>query len=87
MLSGIGGFKHSLSLLLHVVFYMLMAYRPNFDEVSQDLKNIGADIVITEEDARRPDVAKQVKELGPPSQLALNCVGGKSATNIARLLG
>ncbi|KAJ3148988.1 hypothetical protein HDU89_003989 [Geranomyces variabilis] len=63
--------------------------RPNFDELKSELQALGADLVITEDEARRPEIAAAVKDLGKghmPS-LALNCVGGKSATNMVRLLG
>ncbi|KAJ3150989.1 hypothetical protein HDU86_006245 [Geranomyces michiganensis] len=63
--------------------------RPNIDELKAELQALGADMVITEDEARRPEVAAAVKELGQGSSptLALNCVGGKSATNMVRLLG
>ncbi|KAI8914058.1 hypothetical protein DFJ77DRAFT_490853 [Powellomyces hirtus] len=65
----------------------IVRQRPALDELKHQLHALGADMVITEEDARRTDVAAQVKQLGPPPRLALNCVGGKSATNMVRLLG
>ncbi|KAL2920090.1 mitochondrial 2-enoyl thioester reductase [Polyrhizophydium stewartii] len=61
--------------------------RPNLDELVKQLKDLGADMVVTEEQLRLPETAKQIAALGPPPKLGLNGVGGKSATNLARLLG
>jgi trans-2-enoyl-CoA reductase len=48
---------------------------------------MGADLVITEDQLRSAETASKINNLGPPSRLGLNCIGGKSATNLARLLG
>ncbi|RKO93607.1 hypothetical protein BDK51DRAFT_21152 [Blyttiomyces helicus] len=61
--------------------------RPNLDEVANELKSMGADLVVSEEDVRKPDVAARIQALGAPPRLALNCVGGKSALNLSRMLG
>ncbi|KAI9336843.1 hypothetical protein DFJ73DRAFT_849906 [Zopfochytrium polystomum] len=63
--------------------------RPNLDETVASLKALGADLVFTEEQIRLPATTKAIKALcgqGQP-KLGLNCVGGKSATNVARILG
>ncbi|KAI9105436.1 hypothetical protein DFS34DRAFT_644251 [Phlyctochytrium arcticum] len=60
--------------------------RPDFESLAARLKDLGADMVVTEEELRKPETAAQIKSLGPPAKLGLNCVGGKSATNVARLL-
>ncbi|KAI8916881.1 hypothetical protein BC831DRAFT_485836 [Entophlyctis helioformis] len=61
--------------------------RPNVEELVKQLTELGADMVITEEQVRLPETAKRIAALGPPPKLGLNGVGGKSATNLARLLG
>eukprot|EP00842_Homolaphlyctis_polyrhiza_P001851 jgi/Hompol1/2667/HPOL_005956-RA len=61
--------------------------RPDLEQLTQQLKALGADMVVTEEQLRLPETAKQIALLGPPPKLGLNGVGGKSATNLARLLG
>jgi len=61
--------------------------RPNFDEVANELHKLGATLVIKEDDLRSNSTRELVKGLGSPVRLALNCVGGKSASGITRLLG
>jgi len=51
------------------------------------LHKLGATLVIKEEDLRANSTRELVKNLGSPVRLALNCVGGKSASGITRLLG
>lgn len=52
-----------------------------------DLKKLGADAVISEEDLRsRETVSQLLSQVGELPRLGLNCVGGKSATDLARLL-
>jgi mitochondrial enoyl-[acyl-carrier protein] reductase / trans-2-enoyl-CoA reductase len=60
--------------------------RPGVEEVKKQLYNLGADIVLTEDEVRLPSTAAAISGLGGQVKLGLNCVGGKSATNIARLL-
>lgn len=58
--------------------------RSNIDELKQMLKSIGATEVLTDEEIRVTTLFKTGKL--PAPKLALNCVGGKSATNILRYL-
>jgi mitochondrial enoyl-[acyl-carrier protein] reductase / trans-2-enoyl-CoA reductase len=51
------------------------------------LYSLGADLVITEDQVRTPETLAKIASLGRPSRLGFNAVGGKSATNLARLLG
>jgi len=55
--------------------------RENIDDLKQYLTSLGADYVLTEEEAR-----KSMREL-PRPRLALNCVGGASATELCKALG
>jgi trans-2-enoyl-CoA reductase len=59
--------------------------RPDIDDLKKSLYEIGADVVVTEDDIRKPIYLKKIKELGKAT-LGLNGVGGKSSTNLARLL-
>ena len=56
--------------------------RPNVHELIDELKSLGADVVVTEEELR---TSEQLKTL-PKPRLALNCVGGKNALEMARKL-
>ncbi|XP_062995923.1 enoyl-[acyl-carrier-protein] reductase, mitochondrial [Elgaria multicarinata webbii] len=59
--------------------------RANLQELVDRLKSLGADYVITEEMLRKPEVKDLFKEI-PKPMLALNGVGGKSATELLRHL-
>lgn len=59
--------------------------RPEFTELSERLKAIGASHVIKEETLRRPEI-KELFKTCPKPKLALNGVGGKSATELLRHL-
>lgn len=59
--------------------------RPDIDKLKSYLKEIGADVVLTEEEIRTTKMFKE-GEL-PAPKLALNCVGGKSSSELMRHLG
>ncbi|KAK6347741.1 mitochondrial 2-enoyl thioester reductase [Orbilia javanica] len=60
--------------------------RPGIDKLKEDLKSLGGTEVITETEAKdRRYIAKITG--GQPIKLAMNCVGGESATNLTRILG
>lgn len=59
--------------------------RPEFTQLSDRLKAIGATHVIREETLRRPEMKELFKTCSKP-KLALNGVGGKSATELLRHL-
>uniref|UniRef100_A0A8D0HFU1 Enoyl-[acyl-carrier-protein] reductase, mitochondrial n=1 Tax=Sphenodon punctatus TaxID=8508 RepID=A0A8D0HFU1_SPHPU len=59
--------------------------RPNLQELVDRLTSLGADHIITEEMLRKPEMKDLFKKV-PKPQLALNCVGGKSATEMLRHL-
>ena len=60
--------------------------RDNLNELEEQLKNLGADHVVTEEFMRTPEMKNVIKSLGSPPKLAFNGVGGKSATELLRHL-
>ncbi|KAB0360877.1 hypothetical protein FD754_005033 [Muntiacus muntjak] len=59
--------------------------RPDLQKLTDRLKNLGADHVVTEEELRKPEMRSFFKDV-PQPRLALNCVGGKSATELLRHL-
>ncbi|XP_019403200.1 PREDICTED: trans-2-enoyl-CoA reductase, mitochondrial [Crocodylus porosus] len=59
--------------------------RPDLQKLVDRLTALGADYVITEEMLRKPEMKELFKKV-PKPRLALNCVGGKSATEMLRLL-
>jgi len=56
------------------------------EAVAAMLKELGADFVVTEEQLRDYDVMGDILKQVPKPQLALNCVGGKNATDCMRHL-
>lgn len=58
--------------------------RPDIKQLKSFLKSLGATEILTEEEIRTTTVFKSGAL--PAPKLALNCVGGKSATNILRYL-
>lgn len=59
--------------------------RPDIEELKSYLTELGATYVLTEEEFRSTELIKS-KQV-PPAKLALNCVGGKSASELMRKLG
>ena len=60
--------------------------RPELDELKEKLQSYGADVVLTEEELRKKDLMGNVFNNIPRPKLALNCVGGKNATDCLRHL-
>ncbi|XP_054166297.1 enoyl-[acyl-carrier-protein] reductase, mitochondrial-like [Oppia nitens] len=60
--------------------------RPDFTELKQRLLSLGATYVITEEELRQKDVMEEIWKSIPKPKLALNCIGGKNATDCMRHL-
>lgn len=58
--------------------------RPDLDELKSKLKSLGATEILTEEEIRTTTLFKSGKL--PAPKIGFNCVGGKSATNVARYL-
>ncbi|XP_030320390.1 enoyl-[acyl-carrier-protein] reductase, mitochondrial isoform X2 [Calypte anna] len=59
--------------------------RPDLPKLVETLMALGADHVITEEMLRKPEMKDLFKSI-PKPRLALNCVGGKSTTEMLRHL-
>lgn len=60
--------------------------RPDFTEVVEILKGLGGEMAVSEEYAATPQFRRLISDL-PSPKLALNGVGGSSATELARILG
>ncbi|KAI8083114.1 uncharacterized protein BX664DRAFT_361378 [Halteromyces radiatus] len=59
--------------------------RPDIDALRNELEQLGATHVITDDELGSFETKSLIKEWGQP-KLGLNCVGGKSATEMARHL-
>jgi trans-2-enoyl-CoA reductase len=59
---------------------------PGLTQLVDTLKGLGADHVVLEEDLRKPEHMEKVMKDTPKAKLALNCVGGKNATDCMRFM-
>lgn len=89
--SAVGKLASQMAKILGINSLLVIRDRPNFDEVAAELRDkYGATRVITEEQNNSREfggeVKKWVKATGGEIKLALNCVGGKSSTAVARKL-
>ncbi|KAI5959080.1 ETR1 [Candida pseudojiufengensis] len=89
--SAVGKYAIQIGKLLGVNSISVIRDRPNLEEVKETLKTLGATKVITEEENNSKEfgsnIKQWVKETNGDIKLALNCVGGKSSSGIARKLG
>ncbi|GAB1607758.1 enoyl-[acyl-carrier-protein] reductase, mitochondrial-like [Argonauta hians] len=60
--------------------------RPDIDQLTAELKSMGATHVVTEEFCRTPEMKSLMKNIGRAPKLGFNCVGGKAATEVLRNL-
>lgn len=61
--------------------------RPNFEALEAELRGLGASMVVKAERLPLPETLSHVETvLGSKPVLALNCVGGQAATDLARAL-
>jgi len=60
--------------------------RSDTPELVERMKNYGADIVVADDYIRTREFRDLIADL-PKPKLALNCVGGETATEMSRLLG
>ncbi len=64
--------------------------REGVEDLKRELRELGADVVVTEEELMERGFAEKIKEITNGGRekikLGLNCVGGKSALAVAKLL-
>lgn len=87
--SAVGKYASQMAKLMGINSISVIRDRPNLEEVKKELKEqCGATHVITEEESGSREfgatIKSWIKESGGSLKLAINCVGGKSAANIAR---
>ncbi|XP_077006663.1 enoyl-[acyl-carrier-protein] reductase, mitochondrial isoform X4 [Tamandua tetradactyla] len=83
--SGVGQAVIQIAAALGLRTINVVRDRPDIQRLSDRLKNLGAEHVVTEEELRKPEMKNFWKNM-PQPQLALNCVGGKSSTELLRHL-
>uniref|UniRef100_A0A8D1YC85 Enoyl-[acyl-carrier-protein] reductase, mitochondrial n=1 Tax=Sus scrofa TaxID=9823 RepID=A0A8D1YC85_PIG len=83
--SGVGQAVIQIAAALGLRTINVVRDRPDIQKLMDRLKNLGADHVVTEEELRKPEMKNFFKNV-PQPRLALNCVGGKSSTELLRHL-
>ncbi|XP_055429884.1 enoyl-[acyl-carrier-protein] reductase, mitochondrial isoform X3 [Bubalus kerabau] len=83
--SGVGQAVIQIAAALGLRTINVLRDRPDLQKLTDRLKNLGADHVVTEEELRKPEMKSFFKDV-PQPRLALNCVGGKSSTELLRHL-
>ncbi|MEJ1282344.1 serine/arginine-rich splicing factor 4 [Cricetulus griseus] len=83
--SGVGQAVIQIASALRLKTINVVRDRPDIRKLMDKLKDLGADYVLTEEELRMPETKTIFKDL-PLPRLALNCVGGKSSTELLRHL-
>ncbi|KAH8300654.1 hypothetical protein KR018_001745 [Drosophila ironensis] len=82
--SAVGQAVHQLCRAWGIKSVGIVRDRPEICDLKEMLKCLGATEVMTEEEIRKSDIFRSGKLKKP--RLALNCVGGKSATEVSRHL-
>ncbi|XP_051892155.1 enoyl-[acyl-carrier-protein] reductase, mitochondrial [Pristis pectinata] len=83
--SGVGQAAIQIAKAMRLKTINIIRDRPDVQQLTDSLKAIGADYVVTEEALRKPEMKELFKKV-PRPRLALNGVGGKSATEMLRHL-
>ncbi|XP_074832417.1 enoyl-[acyl-carrier-protein] reductase, mitochondrial [Carettochelys insculpta] len=81
--SGVGQAVIQIAAALGIKTINVIRDRPNLQELVHRLTSLGADHVVTEEMLRKPEMNDLFKKV-PKPRLALNCVGGRSTTDMLR---
>lgn len=83
--SGVGRCVVQIAKAFGLISINLIRNRPNVDDLKNELQQLGANYVLTEEEFNEnPDF---LKSLDKPIKLALNGVGGKSSVTVSNALG
>ncbi|KAL0633568.1 mitochondrial 2-enoyl thioester reductase [Maublancomyces gigas] len=87
--SGVGRSAIQLGRLWGLKSVNVIRNRPGVEELKEELKMLGADMVVTEEELANRSFWGELDEKtgGKRVMLGLNCVGGKPTTDLVRRLG
>ncbi|XP_042851978.1 enoyl-[acyl-carrier-protein] reductase, mitochondrial isoform X1 [Panthera tigris] len=83
--SGVGQAVIQIATALGLRTVNVVRDRPDIQKLTDRLKSLGAEHVLTEEELRKHEMKNFFKDM-PQPRLALNCVGGKSSTELLRHL-
>lgn len=84
--SAVGQYVIQLAKEWNIQTINIVRNRPDIDSLQKHLLGLGATHVVTEEFARSIDMKELINSYSQKPKLALNCVGGKSATELVRCL-
>lgn len=86
--SGVGRMAIQIARIRQLKSINVVRDRSDIDELKQELHDLGADHVLTEEQIADKSIKTVIADWtnGTLPKLALNCVGGRSSTNVARQL-
>ncbi|EWC44195.1 hypothetical protein DRE_06940 [Drechslerella stenobrocha 248] len=84
--SGVGRSAIQIARIWGINSINIVRDRPEIDKLKAELKSLGGTEVLTEAEAKNKARISDILG-GRPIKLALNCVGGESATNLAKMLG
>ena len=65
---------------------LCVIFRENFDEVAQELKDLGASIILKDTDLKSEATSSVLNGLDQPIRLGLNCVGGRPTLTMSKYL-
>ena len=86
--SGVGRAVIQIAKILDIGTINIVRQRPNVQELKDDLMQLGATYVLVDEDLKKPEIREWFEQPGMARhlRLGLNCVGGRSAVDIAKVL-
>jgi len=87
--SGVGRAAIQLGRLWGLKSINVVRDRPDLDKLKEELKGLGADMVVTEEELGARKLRNMVKDIteGKGLKLGMNCVCGSATTDLIKLLG
>lgn len=84
--SAVGQAVIQLGNLMNLNVVNIVRKRENQEQLNEYLKSLGAKFIFTEEELRKPILTSELWKQLPRPRFALNCVGGKTTTDLVRLL-
>lgn len=84
--SAVGTFVIQLAKLWNIKTINVVRNRDDISQLKKNLKSLGADFVVTEEELRKRETSDEILGQVSKPKLALNCIGGQNATDCMRYL-
>ncbi|KAJ2845247.1 mitochondrial 2-enoyl thioester reductase [Coemansia erecta] len=84
--SGVGRAVIQLARQMGVRTVNVVRDRENFDQLAEELRQLGADVVVRDRDLSDHAVQRRLRALEGPVRLGFNCVGGRATLLMTKLL-